>query len=250
MRSNKGVREMAAKRQELDFLTRLRIRELVLMGLILITAVMANLPEEYVEEILGVNRATLVAVLGIAVIIGLFLYLKTGLFIAVVLLIAGANMPDQIAEGLNISKIPIFLALLALIGVGLINYVVKLVPTGLEPKPKEKSTEAIRALFYAIEKNNLVYAQKVLSMNFDPNLLHDNGYTPLAYAAMRGSVRMIEVLLLNGADPTQATKEGDTPVELALRFGHAELAESLKQARRAAAEAGVEDDAAPAIAGG
>jgi uncharacterized protein len=239
---------MAAKREELDFLTRLRIRELVLMGLILITAVMANLPEEYVEEILGVNRATLVAVLGIAVIIGLFLYLKTGLFIAVVLLIAGANMPDQIAEGLNISKIPIFLALLALIGVGLINYVVKLVPTGLEPKPKEKSTEGIRALFYAIEKNNLVYAQKVLSMNFDPNLLHDNGYTPLAYAAMRGSVRMIEVLLLNGADPTQATKEGDTPVELALRFGHAELAESLKQARRAASEQ-PEEEAALATAG-
>jgi uncharacterized protein len=239
---------MAAKREELDFLTRLRIRELVLMGLILITAVMANLPEEYVEEILGVNRATLVAVLGIAVIIGLFLYLKTGLFIAVVLLIVGANMPDQIAEGLNISKIPIFLALLALIGVGLINYVVKLVPTGLEPKPKEKSTEGIRALFYAIEKNNLVYAQKVLSMNFDPNLLHDNGYTPLAYAAMRGSVRMIEVLLRNGADPTQATKEGDTPVELALRFGHAELAESLKQARRAATEQ-PEEEAAPATAG-
>ena len=120
---------MAEKKEKLDFLTRLRLRELVLMGLIAITAVLANLPEEYVEETLGVNRATLVAVLGIAVIIGLFLYLRTGLFIAVVLLIAGANMPDQIAEGLNISKIPIVLALVALIGVGLINYVVKLVPT-------------------------------------------------------------------------------------------------------------------------
>jgi hypothetical protein len=93
---------MAANKDELDFLTRLRIRELVLMGLILITAVLANLPVEYVEEILGVNRATLLAILGIAVIIGLFLYLRTGLFIAVVLLIAGANMPDQIAEGLNV----------------------------------------------------------------------------------------------------------------------------------------------------
>ena len=180
---------MAEKNKEgLDFLTRLRIRELILMGLILVTAVMANLPEEYVDESLGVSRATLVACLGIAVIIGLFLYLKTGLFIAVVLLIAGANMPDQIAEGLNISKIPIVLALVALVGVGLINYVIKLVPTGLEPKPKEKSAEGIRALFYAIEKNNLVYAQKVLSMNFDPNLHHDNGYSPLAYAAMRGSL--------------------------------------------------------------
>ena len=240
---------MAAKKEKLDFLTRLRIRELVLMGLILVTAVLANLPQEYVEETLGANRATLVAILGIAVIIGLFLYLKTGLFIAVVLLIAGANMPDQIAEGLNISKIPILLALVALIGVGLINYVVKLVPTGLEPKPKEKSTEGIRALFYAIEKNNLVYAQKVLSMNFDPNLHHDNGYTPLAYAAMRGSLPMIELLLRNGADPTQATREGDTAVELALRFGHAELADSLKQARRAASAESFEDEAAPAVAG-
>ena len=237
---------MADKKEGLDFLARVRIRELILMGLILITAVLANLPQEYVEETLGVSRATLVAFLGIAVIIGLFLYLKTGLFVVVVLLIAGANMPDQIAEGLNISKIPIVLALVALVGVGLINYVVKLVPTGLEPKPKEKSAEGVRALFYAIEKNNLVYAQKVLAMNFDPNLHHDNGYTPLAYAAMRGSLPMIELLLRNAADPTQATKEGDTPVELALRFGHSEVADALKQARRAAANPG---EAAPAAAG-
>ncbi|HYI87010.1 MAG TPA: ankyrin repeat domain-containing protein [Burkholderiales bacterium] len=238
---------MAEKKEELDFLSKLRIRELVLMGLITITAVLANLPQEYVEESLGVSRATLVAVLGIAVIIGLFLYLRTGLFIAVILLIAGANMPDQIAEGLNISKIPIVLALVALVGVGLINYVVKLVPTGLEPRPKEKSAEGVRALFYAVEKNNLVYAQKVLGMNFDPNMHHDNGYTPLAYAAMRGSLPMIELLLRNGADPQQTTKEGDTPVELALRFGHAEVADGLKVARRAAAD-GLPDSEAPAPA--
>ena len=238
---------MAEKKEQLDFLSKLRIRELVLMGLITITAVLANLPQEYVEETLGVSRATLVAVLGIAVIIGLFLYLRTGLFIAVILLIAGANMPDQIAEGLNISKIPIVLALVALVGVGLINYVVKLVPTGLEPRPKEKSAEGVRALFYAVEKNNLVYAQKVLGMNFDPNMHHDNGYTPLAYAAMRGSQPMIELLLRNGADPQQTTKEGDTPVELALRFGHAEVADGLKVARRAAAD-GLPDSEAAAPA--
>ena len=105
-------------------------------------------------------------------------------------------------------------------------------PTGLEPKPKEKSPEGVQALFYAIEKNNLVYAQKVLSMNFDPNLHHDNGYTPLAYAAMKGSQPMVELLLRNGADPTQTTKEGDTPVELALRFSHGEVADMLKRARQ------------------
>ena len=101
--------------------------------------------------------------------------------------------------------------------------------------------EGVKALFYAIEKNNLVYAQKVLSMHFDPNLHHDNGYTPLAYAAMKGSQPMVELLLRNGADPMQTTKEGDTPVELALRFSHGEVADLLKRARQ-----GTEQAAAPA----
>ena len=140
---------MAEKKEKLDFLTKLRVRELILMGLIAITAVLANLPQDYVEDTSASAAATLVAVLGIAVIIGLFFYLRTFLFLAVVLLIAGANMPDQIAEGLNISKIPIVLALVALVGVGLINYVVKLVPTGLEPQaqgeePRRRARAVLR----------------------------------------------------------------------------------------------------------
>jgi len=226
---------MAEKKEKLDFLTKLRVRDLILVGIIVILAVVVNLPQEYVEEVLGISRGTLVAVLGIAVIAGLFIALKFGLFVVVILLIAGANMPEQIAEGLSISRVPIVLALVALVGVGLINYMVKLLPTGLEAKPREKSPEGVRALFYAIEKSNLVYAQKVLSMNFDANLLHENGYTPLAYAAMKGSTPMIELLLRNGADPTMVTKEGDTPVELALRMGHSEVADILKKARAAAA---------------
>jgi ankyrin repeat protein len=228
---------MPVRREKLDFLTRVRIRELVLMGLIALTALLANLPQDYVEQTLGVSSATLVAVLAIAVIIGLFLYLKFFFFVAVVLLIAGANMPEQIADGLNVSKLPIMLALLALVGVGLVNHLMKLVPTGLERRAKDKSPEGIRALFYAIEKDSLAYAQKVLSMNFDPNLQHDNGYTPLAYAAMKGSVPMVELLLRHRADAGLATCEGDTPVELALRFGHAEVAELLRGARQGVAAA-------------
>ena len=233
------------KKEKLDFLTRLRIRELMLLGLITLSALLANLPRDYVEDSLGMSQDLVIAMLGIAVIFGLFLYLKLGLFIAVLLLIAGANMPEQIADGLHISKIPILLALVALVGVGLINYVVKLLPTGLEPRPKEKSAEGVRALFYAIEKNNLVYTQKVLAMNFDPNLPHENGYTPLAYAAMKGNPAMIELLLRNGADPTLPTREGDTAVELALRMGHNEVADLLKQARRAVADTPEAAETAP-----
>ena len=89
---------MAEGTEKLDFLTRMRIRELVLMGLITITAVLANLPEDYVESTLGINRGALFGVLAIAIIVGLFLYLKFGFFVAVVLLIVGANMPEQIGR--------------------------------------------------------------------------------------------------------------------------------------------------------
>jgi len=214
-----------------DLLTRMRVREVLLFGLIAMTAVFANLPAETIAE-LGINHDYLIAALGCAVVIGLFLYLKFFFFLAVALLIVGANMPEQIAERFNISKIPLILALVALVGISLINTVVKLLPTGLEPKPKERSAEGVRAMFYAIEKNNVVYGQKVLSMNFDPNLHHDNGYTPLAYAAMKGNPQMVELFLRNGADPAQTTREGDTPVELALRMGHNEVADALKRARQ------------------
>ena len=214
-----------------DLLTRMRVREVLLFGLIAMTAVLANLPVETLEDY-GVNREYLLAVLGCGIVIGLFFYLKFFFFLAMVLLILGANIDQQVAERFNISKIPLVLALVAMVGMHLINYLVKLVPTGLEVKPREKSPEGVRALFYAIEKSNLVYAQKVLQMNFDPNVQHDNGYTALAYAAMKGNGRMVELLLRNGADPTGVTKEGDTPVELALRLGHSEVADILKSARK------------------
>src|SRR2546426_10577490 len=100
----------------------MRIRELVLMGLITVTAVLANLPHEYVEETLGVSHATLIAVLACAVILGLLLYLKFFLFVAVVLLVAGAKLPAQISDGSNASKTPTILTLVALVGIGLISH--------------------------------------------------------------------------------------------------------------------------------
>ena len=214
-----------------DLLGKVRFREWALMTLIGLTAVLANLPRDYVWETLGINHDALLAVLGLAVIIGLFLYLKFFFFLAFMLLIAGANMPDQIADGLGVSKVPLILALVALIGVSLVNHIVRLLPTGLEPKPKEASPEGVRAIFYAIDRDNLSYARRVLAMNFDPDLHHDNGYTALAHAAMKGNPKMVELLLRNGANPTLTTREGDTAVELALRFGHAGLADQLKQAR-------------------
>jgi len=207
-----------------------RVREMALFILVGITAVMANLPQAWLDQ-LSINRTYLLAILGLLVFIGLFLFLKFQFFILVVLLVVGANIPGEVASSLGISTLPLIIAMAAMVGISLINYVVDLLPTGLEEKPKEKSAEGIKALFYAIEKGNLVYAQKVLSMNFDPNLRADNGYTPLMYAAARGDARMCELLLRNGAEVGVVSADGDTAIELALRVGSQEVADLLKAAR-------------------
>jgi ankyrin repeat protein len=201
------------------------------VGLVALATIFALLPPHIAEQ-LSINREYIAAILGIVLVIALFMALKFGFFIMVALLVIGANVTDNWSETLGISKVPLIIALAAMVGISLINYVVSILPTGLEAKPRETSPEGVKAMFYAIEKDNLVYAQKVLSMNFDPNLHNDNGYTPLQYAAMRGNPQMVELFIRNGADVSLMSKEGENAVELALKMGHGEAADVLKKARQ------------------
>ena len=215
----------------MDFLQARKYKEWALVGLVSIATIFALLPEEVADQF-SINRAYIAAILGILLVIALFLYLKFAFFIMVALLVVGANITDNWSDTLGISKLPLIIALIAMVGISLINYVVSILPTGLEPKPRDKSPEGIKAMFYAIEKDNLVYAQKVLAMNFDPNLLSDNGYTPLQYAAMRGNAQMVELLIRNGANVTLLSKDGESAMELALKLGHGATADVLKTARQ------------------
>jgi hypothetical protein len=226
----------------MDFLQTKKYKEWALVGLVSIATVFALLPADMTDQ-WGINRGYIAAVLGILLVIALFLYLKFAFFIMVALLVIGANLTDAWSDTLGISKLPLIIALIAMVGISLINYVVSILPTGLEPKPRDKSPEGVKAMFYAIEKDNLVYAQKVLSMNFDPNLLSDNGYSPLQYAAMRGNAQMVELFVRNGANAAMLSKDGESAAELALKLGHNQVAEVLKKARR---EASAQEDAAKA----
>lgn len=215
----------------MDFLQARKYKEWALVGLVGLATAFALLPPNIAEQ-MSINRAYIAAILGILLVIALFLYLKFAFFIMVALLVIGANITDSWSDAFGISKLPLIIALIAMVGISLINYVVSILPTGLEAKPREKSPEGVKAMFYAIEKDNLVYAQKVLSMGFDPNLLSDNGYTPLQYAAMRGNAQMVELFIRNGAGVGILSKDGESAMELALKLGHAQAAEVLKAARR------------------
>jgi len=207
-----------------------RVREIALVVVVALTATLANLPEDLLERF-DFNRDLLLGTLALTVFIALFLYLKFQFFFLVVLLAVAANMPREIADSLGISTTPLVIAMATMVGFSLINYVVDLLPTGLEKKPKEQSVEGVKVLFYAIEKGNLAYAQKILAQNFDPNLVAENGYTPLMYAAARGDSKMVDLLLRNGANVNTVSKDGDTAIELALRIGAQECADILKKAR-------------------
>jgi ankyrin repeat protein len=215
----------------MDFLKARQYKEWALVGLVGIATAFALLPVEIAEQ-LSIDRGYIAAILGILLVIALFLYLKFAFFIMVALLVIGANVTDSWSDTLGISKLPLIVALIAMVGISLINYVVSILPTGLEPKPREKSPEGVKAMFYAIEKDNLVYAQKVLAMGFDPNLLSENGYTPLQYAAMRGNAQMVELFIRNGANVGTLSKEGESAMELALKLGHSTTADVLKKARQ------------------
>ena len=207
-----------------------RVREIALVALVALTATLANLPEDLIARF-DIDRDLLLGTLALTVFIALFLYLKFQFFFLVVLLAVAANMPGEVADSLGISTTPLIIAMATMVGFSLINYVVDLLPTGLEKKPREQSAEGIKVLFYAIEKGNLAYAQKILSQNIDPNLVSENGYTPVMYAAARGDTKMVDLLLRNGADVNIVSKDGDTAIELALRIGAQECADILKKAR-------------------
>jgi uncharacterized protein len=208
-----------------------KYKEWALLGLVGLATVFALLPLDIAEQ-LSIDRDYIAAILGILLVIALFLYLKFAFFIMVALLVIGANVNDAWSDTLGISTLPLIIALIAMVGISLINYVVSILPTGLEAKPREKRPEGIKAMFYAIEKDNLVYAQKVLSMGFDPNLLSDNGYTPLQYAAMRGNAQMVELFIRNGASVGMLSRDGESAMELALKTAHGEAADVLKKARQ------------------
>ncbi len=207
-----------------------RAREITLVLLVAFAAALANLPGDVVGK-LSIQRDFLLGMLALTVFIALFLYLKFQFFFLVVLLAVAANMPAEVADNLGISKTPLIIAMATTVGFSLINYVIDLLPTGLEKTPRQKSAEGIKVLLYAIEKGNLKYAHKILSQNFDPNLVAENGYTPLMHAAARGDARMVDLLLRNGANVNTVSREGDTAIELALRVGAQECADILKKAR-------------------
>lgn len=205
-----------------------RTQEIFLLSLVAMAAIAANLPVDVLRPY-GIEPRYIVAVLGIMVVLAMFFYLRFFFFLLYVLLAIGANVPEQWAAALGLSQLALLVTLGAMVGLSLLNYAIKLLPTGLEKPDTEhkQSFEGTKALMTAIERGNTPQVKQILSIGIDPNLATDGGLTPLMLAAQLGYAEMVEALLIAGADPAQTNTEGQTARDLAFRKGYVAIVKRL-----------------------
>jgi hypothetical protein len=184
------------------------------------------------------------ALLGLMVVIALFLYVRLFFFLLYALLVIGANLPDQWANSLGISTLPMLVALIIMIAFSILNYGAKMLPSGLEPKPRKQNTEATQVLLDAIARDNLPYIKTLLTMQFDLDTVDDQGLTPLMRAAQKGNFKVVQMLIKCGASPLLSGPSGRAS-EVALQNNFPAINEFLKKveevqqaeaAKRAASE--------------
>jgi ankyrin repeat protein len=77
-------------------------------------------------------------------------------------------------------------------------------------------------------------ARMLIERGADVNATDTLGMTPLLWAASSsfGDAAMIELLLASGARRDVRNKDGLTPLELARKYGHVELAAALEASAR------------------
>lgn len=212
----------------MEFTRKHRQKQITLWALVGVTAILANLPQEWTDR-LGLQVEYLLGVLGLLLVLALFLFTRFSYFLLTILLIVGANLPDRWSHSLAIDKTPLLAALIFMAIGSLINQFTKVLPSGLEPKAKTNSPEGIRALMSAIQRGQEHSIQVIIGMNINLNAFGDDGRTPLMAAAALGQTKTVGLLISGGAEITMKNSEGLTAIDLATQTGHMATAAYLRE---------------------
>ena len=148
------------------------------------------------------------------------------------LLSQGADVNAQSDDGTS--------ALMAAALMGNIDIAKKLLDAGAKVNMQRNNGET--ALFDAVIYGNNQMARLLLAQGADPDIQSHGdgknyaGYTPLMYAAGHGVgiqdadwLRMMKILLTNGANPDIANNIDDTALSIAERNGFVDIAEELRK---------------------
>lgn len=186
--------------------------EVAILLLVSLMSFIANLPDYVVGNL--VDKKMLLLVLVTSTVIALFRYLRLMLFLAMVILAMGANIPQDFAESMGFNPMIMLVALGFLLTVSLLNYAFKLLPTGVEEEVAEVSDTRFE-LLTAIYKGDHTKVFELLNTDANVNFF-EQGFTPLHLAVERGYPDIVRMLVNSGANIEAQNAEGKTPVEVAL----------------------------------
>jgi hypothetical protein len=85
-------------------------------------------------------------------------------------------------------------------------------------------------LLEAIKAGNVELTQELIGRGADLNQSDKNGWRPLNWAAAKGRLEIVHLLLKNGADVYVAGHDQRTPAMIALAAGNADVARFLRKA--------------------
>ncbi|MFF8633756.1 ankyrin repeat domain-containing protein [Streptomyces pilosus] len=94
----------------------------------------------------------------------------------------------------------------------------------------EHLPEPAARLFAAVQAADAAGARTALAEDASTAARDAHGWTPLHWAAGRGSTELVALLLEHGADP-RAAADGRTPYDVALAAGHVTVARALARFR-------------------
>lgn len=207
--------------------------EVAAVVVVALMSIAANLPD---SVLLGlIDRRILLLALMTTVLIALFRYLRALLFLAVVVLAIGANLPEQLANSLGIDGTALTITLGLLAFFSLMNALLKIVPTGFEETSKRIDSPDSRAnVMNAVLKGDVVQLQKLMALGVEVNF-QENGRIPLLEAVELGYSDVVQILLHHGAQYDVRNAAGVLAKDIAMEKGYTRCANMLLYAAELAA---------------
>jgi len=217
--------------------------EVWLLLIVSLMALCANLPAEIIGNV--VERDLLLIALVATVFISLFRYLRLMLFLTVSVLAIGANLPDQLANQLGLSRTALIMASGALVALSLLYklyYQRKLKNEAPDENEFEATMEVPAAVGHfrdtfesrfsvlsAIVKGDFAALHQLLISDVEVNFSQD-GHIPIFLAVEKGGIDIVLLLLMHGAKLKIKNQHGLTPIDLALKLRFSRIAKILHYA--------------------